>query len=129
MVIRHIQNYLITPPAPLVPSAAYKNFTKLFHCLFWFLSRVALGANRVEQFARHFKKDVDLNGAVECLDGTSDSFRSTFGSRTRYLIFKDENGMRRFLVLHEFRDGFVVKGVPTGLFIAEEDLAVLHVFE
>ena len=86
-------------------------------------------ANQVEQFTLHVENDVNIDGAVECLDGVSNLLRGAFDSRTRDAIFKDEQGVRDVCVLHELRNGPIVKGVATGLFIAKEHLAVFYVFE
>ena len=49
---------------------------------------VAFGTNYIEQFPRYIEKDVNINGAVECLDGASDFLSGAFNSRTRDPIFK-----------------------------------------
>ena len=70
---------------------------------------VAFGTNQVEQFPRYIEKDVNIDGAVECLDGASDLLGGAFNSRTRDPVFKDEQGVCGFCVPHELRDGFIME--------------------
>ena len=53
---------------------------------------------------------------LNALNGVSDLLRGAFDSRTRDAIFKDEQRVFDFFVLHEFGDGFVMEGVATCFF-------------
>ena len=76
---------------------------------------VAFGTNYIEQFPRYIEKDVNIDGAVECLDSASDFLSGAFNSRTRDSIFKDEQCVCDFFVPREFRDGFIMENVAIGL--------------